>query len=192
MAPPELEGRWVTPISPLPKKPAKGVLQIGGVSQKCYQSSSTDMEFVQNFTPPDFQAKNFTPSISPNFNSFSKKKHKKMSENGEIYTRWQKFYTAAGMDKFHLCGPSQNISAGVFWWNVLNWLHHPLDGKFLLEGIFHLARTKQEIDDLQRVLSEQLQNMVILKFVSVHSEEEVEVVPTLPRNLQQDWVTLIL
>ena len=36
-----------------------------------------DMEFVQNFTPPDFQAKNFTPSISPNFNSFSKKKHKK-------------------------------------------------------------------------------------------------------------------
>ena len=57
---------------------------------------------------------------------------------------------------------------------------------FLLEGIFHLARTKQEIDDLQRVLSEQLQNMVILKFVSVHSKEEVEVVPTLPRNLQQD------
>ena len=37
----------------------------------------TDMEFVQNFTPPDFQAKNFTPSIPPNFNSFSKKKHKK-------------------------------------------------------------------------------------------------------------------
>ena len=34
------------------------------------------MEFVQNFTPPDFQAKNFAPSISPNFNSFSKKKHK--------------------------------------------------------------------------------------------------------------------
>ena len=38
---------------------------------------STDMEFVQNFTPPDFQVKNFTPPISPNFNSFSKKKHKK-------------------------------------------------------------------------------------------------------------------
>ena len=36
-----------------------------------------DMDFVQNFTPPNFQAKNFTPSISPNFNSFSKKKHKK-------------------------------------------------------------------------------------------------------------------
>ena len=49
------------------------------------------MEFVQNFTPPDFQAKNFTPSISPNFNSFSKKKHKTMSENGEIYTAGKNF-----------------------------------------------------------------------------------------------------
>ena len=39
--------------------------------------SITDMEFVQNFTLLDFQVKNFTPSISPNFNSFSKKKHKK-------------------------------------------------------------------------------------------------------------------
>ena len=36
------------------------------------------MKFVQNFTPPDFQVKNFTPPISPNFNSFSKKKHKKI------------------------------------------------------------------------------------------------------------------
>ena len=56
------------------------------------------MEFVKNFTPPDFQAKNFTPSISPNFNSFSKKKHKK-------WVKMEKFYTAAGsdgMDKFHL------------------------------------------------------------------------------------------
>ena len=36
-----------------------------------------DMEFVKNFTPSDFLAKNFTPSISPNFYSFSKKKHRK-------------------------------------------------------------------------------------------------------------------
>ena len=66
---------------------------------------SPDMRFVQNFTPPDFQAKTFTPSISTNFNSFSKKKHKKMSENGEIYTAGNKIYTVAGsdgMDKFHL------------------------------------------------------------------------------------------
>ena len=56
------------------------------------------MEFVKNFTPSDFQAKSFTPSISPNLNSFSGKKHKKMSEDGEIYTAG-----SDGMDKFHLC-----------------------------------------------------------------------------------------
>ena len=49
------------------------------------------MEFVQKFTLPDFQAKNFTPSISPNFNSFSKEKTQKMSENGEIYTAGKNF-----------------------------------------------------------------------------------------------------
>jgi len=49
------------------------------------------MEFVKNFTPSDFQAKNFTPSISPNFNSFSDKNTKKMSENGEIYTADKNF-----------------------------------------------------------------------------------------------------
>ena len=48
------------------------------------------MEFVQNFTPPDFQAKHFTLSISPIFNSFSKKTQK-MSENGEIYTAGKNF-----------------------------------------------------------------------------------------------------
>ena len=49
------------------------------------------MEFVQNFTPPDFQVKNFTPSILPDFNSFSKKKTQTMSENGEIYTAGKNF-----------------------------------------------------------------------------------------------------
>ena len=39
-----------------------------------------DMEFVKTFKPPDFQAKNLTPSISPNFNSFSDKTTNKMSE----------------------------------------------------------------------------------------------------------------
>ena len=38
----------------------------------------SDMEFVKNFKPPDFKVKNFTLPISPNFNSFSKKKHKKL------------------------------------------------------------------------------------------------------------------
>ena len=60
----------------------------------CYHSQKNtrpEVEFVQNFTLPDFQAKNFTPSISPNFNSFSGKKTQKMSENGEIYTASKNF-----------------------------------------------------------------------------------------------------
>ena len=44
------------------------------------------MRLVKNFTPPGFQAKNFTPLFSPNFNSFGDKNTKKMSENGDIYT----------------------------------------------------------------------------------------------------------
>ena len=46
----------------------------------------------------------FTPSIAPNFDSYSRKKHKKWRH----LHRWQKFYTAAGsdgIDKFHLCQP---------------------------------------------------------------------------------------
>ena len=56
-----------------------------------------DKEFVQKFTPPDNQAKNFTPSISPNFNSFSGKKHKKWVKM-EKFTPLAKFF-------FSLLGP---------------------------------------------------------------------------------------
>ena len=41
------------------------------------QQIQADMRFVQNFTLPDFQAKTFTLSISPNFNSFSDTNTKK-------------------------------------------------------------------------------------------------------------------
>ena len=61
---------------------------------------------AKNFTPPDFQAKDFTPLISLNFNSFSEKKTQKMSVFGEIYTSGKKIYTAGGSDgsdKSHLC-----------------------------------------------------------------------------------------
>ena len=54
-------------------------------------SVSADMRFVKNYTPPDFQAKNFTPLYLPNFNSFGDKNTKKMSENGDIYTVSKKF-----------------------------------------------------------------------------------------------------
>ena len=56
-----------------------------------------DMEFVQKFTQLDFQVKNFTPSILPNFNSLSKKKTQKMSENGEIYTAGKNFTLPPGL-----------------------------------------------------------------------------------------------
>ena len=47
--------------------------QIGNIIDQ----KGPDMEFAQKFTPPDFKVKNFTPSVSPYFNSFSGKKHKK-------------------------------------------------------------------------------------------------------------------
>ena len=56
-----------------------------------------DMRFVQNFTLPDFQAKTFTLSISPNFNSFSDINTKNGWKWRNLH-RWQKFYTAAGTD----------------------------------------------------------------------------------------------
>ena len=59
------------------------------------------MRFVQNFTPPEFQAKTF----ALNFNSFSDKNTKKMSEKLRNLHCLQKIYTAAGidgMDKSHL------------------------------------------------------------------------------------------
>ena len=48
-----------------------------GTLKRFLSTTPSDMKFVKNVTPPDFQAKNFTPSISPNFNSFNKKKHKR-------------------------------------------------------------------------------------------------------------------
>ena len=56
-----------------------GEQQVAGREWALWYSGTLapDMEFVKKCTPPDFQAKNFTPSISPNFNSFSEKKHKK-------------------------------------------------------------------------------------------------------------------
>ena len=62
------------------------------------------MRFVKNVTPPDFQAKNFTPLISPIFNSFGDNNTKNEWKWRNLH-RWQKFYTAAGSDgsdKFHL------------------------------------------------------------------------------------------
>ena len=48
------------------------------------------MEFVKNFTPPDSQAKNFTPSISTVLVG-KKQKNSENGENGEIYTAGKNF-----------------------------------------------------------------------------------------------------
>ena len=61
------------------------------LGQNLLPKLTSDMKFVQNFTPSDFQVKNFTPSISPNFKGFSRKKTQKMSENGEIYAAGKNF-----------------------------------------------------------------------------------------------------
>ena len=64
------------------------------------------MRFALNFTPQEFQAKTFTPPISPNFNSFSKKKHKKWVKMEKFTPLEKNFYTVAGSDgndKSHLC-----------------------------------------------------------------------------------------
>ena len=42
-----------------------------------FVSCTANMIFVTKSTPPDFQAKNFTPLFSPNFNSFGDKNTKK-------------------------------------------------------------------------------------------------------------------
>ena len=48
--------------------------------------SPSRYEICPNFTLPDFQAKTFTPSISPNFNSFSDKIRKRLRVKMEKIT----------------------------------------------------------------------------------------------------------
>ena len=67
------------------------------------------MEFVKKFTPPDFQVKNFTPAISPNFNSFSKKKHKKLVKTEKFSPLATNFTLLPGMTGWtnSTSGPTQ-------------------------------------------------------------------------------------
>ena len=57
--------------------PSTNDLEQDLITFKWNAKEQADMEFVQKFTQPDFQAKHFTPSISPNFYSFIGKKHNK-------------------------------------------------------------------------------------------------------------------
>ena len=69
------------------KNCARGLTELEGrrKMEVALRYTMPDMEFVQNFTLPDFQAKTFTPLTSPNFNSFSDK-IQKMGKNREIIT----------------------------------------------------------------------------------------------------------
>ena len=79
------------------------------------------MKFVQNFTPPDFQFKNFTLSISPNFKSFSKKKHKKwvkMEKFTPLATNFTLLLALTGWTN------STSAQTGLFTHWLLNCLFH--------------------------------------------------------------------
>ena len=80
------------------------------------------MEFVQKFTPPDFQAKNFTPSISPNFNSLSDENTKKIilkCENGEIYTAGKNFTLPPALTALTNSNSAQSESGFLIGQNLL-------------------------------------------------------------------------
>ena len=84
-----------------------------------------DMRFVKNSTPPGYQAKNFTPLISLNFNSFGDNNEKNERKWRNLH-RWQKFYTAAGTDgtdKFHLCFTICNVYTVYSIQTVLHYLN---------------------------------------------------------------------
>ena len=72
-----VSGKWGCWFSIISTTGALVVVTVSVVSTPSIHYTLSDMKFVKKITPPDFQAKNFTPSISPNFNSFGKKKHKK-------------------------------------------------------------------------------------------------------------------
>ena len=75
----------VTSRSLLPKQ------TLGMAISESPQTHIDRHEICQKITSPDFQAKNFTPLISQNFNSFGDKNTKKMSENRDIYTASKNF-----------------------------------------------------------------------------------------------------
>ena len=57
----------------------------------CLPNVSQTWDLSKKFTPPDFQAKNFTPLISPNFNSFGDRNTKKWVKMEIVYTTGKNF-----------------------------------------------------------------------------------------------------
>ena len=97
-------------------------------------SVSADMRFVKNYTPLDFQAKNFAPLISLNINSLGYENEWKWRN----LHRWHKIYTATGSDgsdKSHLSDWWQKIFLLSTWinqkWEQWGMMFGILLGEFL-------------------------------------------------------------
>ena len=94
------------------------------------------MEFVQKFTPPDFKVKNFTPSISPYFNSFSGKKHKK-------WVKMEKFTPLAKILHCRRHWRHGQIPPLIVWYTIsyLQYSHVSSQSQFLVQTPFILPHT---------------------------------------------------
>ena len=95
------------------------------------------MAFVKNFTLPNFQAKNFTPSISPNFSSFSEKKHTKwvnmekltpLAKILHFRRQWREGQTSPldlGLIKMHICNDKvtlYQLKDDIAWTLTEHWI----------------------------------------------------------------------
>ena len=100
------------------------------------------MEFVKNFTPSDFQEKIFTPSISPNFNSFSGKKHKKCVKMEKFTPLAKVLHLTEWLFLPKICQSSFSFGKRLF---VLEWL---VSGsrQEMVKSTFGLALSAQLID----------------------------------------------
>ena len=80
-----------------------------------------DMRFVKNFTQPDFQAQNFTPVISPNFNSLQ-------------WRQWQ----ISPLNPTYQFKPSQ-IELWIVYWNTQESKRTKTSGSVVSLAMFYFS-----------------------------------------------------
>ena len=129
---------------------------MGRPFQTC--NLKTHMRFVQNFTPPDFQAKTFTPSILPILNGLSDKNTDKLS-----YPDIQAFLY-----------PKKVVFSGS-----LSYLSRPLDIRGEVALSFLLVRVSLDLPAIFQLPSTSLvfnREYLQLRFPSLSPGAAVEVV----------------
>ena len=115
------------------------------------------MEFVQKFTPPDYKVKNFTLSISPYFNSFSGKKHKKCVK----------------MEEFTPLAKVLHLTEWIFLPKDLPKVHFLLGNDFfVLEWLVSGSRQEMGKSTFGLALSAQLIDLPLLPKVQWHLVEK--------------------